>query len=431
MGRKLTFAIAVALFCIQQGNAEEEGGTKVTTSGFVYYQIGQIERSFDKGSSYGAWDKAWEQHCNFRLTVDAVVQKHLRIIAGVEMGWFTMVNGRGASGVFQKDIAFKEGQGIYTFGEDPANPNPILQVALGYFPFKYNPQATNMGEYLFSYRTGAYPPYIINDFDNCKARLLGLRISSTLSDTQLGSLRQYLLLTSEMTMAPYGDYSLSYLVGVKYQKLLDIGGGICFNRLLSADPKLTDSMGGIVYDNQFNPVFVNGDTLDTLRYTLRAIKLMARITFDPKQLLPPLPFFGTEDGKIYCETAVLGLKNYGSMYYDKVSKRTPLMVGFNIPVCNVLDFLSLEYERFSYPMMNDIANANSPLPTGGIDDVSKYNMNHWSLFAQKTVVKGFTIKGLIGKDHYRTVDAGGNPYKVEPLRKNGDWHYNLRFMYSF
>ena len=81
-----------------------------------------------------------------------------------------------------------------------------------------------MGEYLFSYRTGAYAPYIINDFDNCKARLLGLRISSTL----FGSFKNDILLTSEMTVGsgsgkgnwPIDDYSLSWLTGYKVKKAI-------------------------------------------------------------------------------------------------------------------------------------------------------------------------------------------------------------------
>jgi len=43
----------------------------------------------------------------------------------------------------------KESQGIYSFGDLD---QPWLQLAAGYFPFKYNPQASNLGEYL--YRSG-------------------------------------------------------------------------------------------------------------------------------------------------------------------------------------------------------------------------------------------------------------------------------------
>ena len=127
-----------------------------------------------------------------------MVRERLRIIAGTELGIATVAKGNGGGNSASTGFSLKEAQGIYTFGDDPKN--PPLQIALGYFPFKYNPQATNMGEYLFSYRTGSYPPYIINDFDNCKARLLGLRVSSALLLPPLISLHGDVLFTSEMTV---------------------------------------------------------------------------------------------------------------------------------------------------------------------------------------------------------------------------------------
>jgi len=45
--------------------------------------------------------------------------------------------------------------------------------------------------------------------------------------------------------------------------------------------------------------------------------------------------------------------------------------------------------------------------------------------------KGFAVKGIIGKDHFRTIDAGGSVTKSESLRGNDNWHYVVRFMYSF
>ena len=73
----------------------------------------------------------------------------------------------------------------------------------------------------------------------------------------------------------------------------------------------------------------------------------------------------------------------------------------------------------------------TPMPNTTQDEYSSQQMFRWSLFAQKTVTKGFCIKGLVGKDHFRTVDAGGGVTNEELLRGNGNWHYNLRFMYQF
>ena len=422
------FVIYAAALCFQAVRAEETD-VKVTPSGFAYYQIGQLVSTSDPiGNTTGLSDKPWDQHANFRLTLEGVVRERLRIIAGVELGIATFAGGAGHPTTIKTAFSLKEAQGIYSFGEDLKT--PPLRIALGYFPFKYNLQATNMGEYLFSYRTGAYAPYIINDFDNCKSRLWGLRVSSAF----FGGLRQDLLLTSEMSVGnttsmttdfgttantAVGDYSLSYLVGYTFTNIFDIGAGISLNRLLSIDPSQTNS-GDTVYDK-------NGDKVPL---TWKSTRLMARFTIDPKQFLSEdfLNLLGKEDGKLYAETAILGTKNYGTVYND-IYKRWPFMAGINVPAFKTLDFLSLEMEYFGWT--GNLSILQTPLPDLTQDEFSGQQMFRWSLFAQKTVVKGFCIKGLVGKDHFRTVDAGGSVTNEELLRGIGNWHYNLRFMYQF
>jgi hypothetical protein len=427
MNHKIAFLIA-AIVLLFRASFSGEPDKKVTMSGFAYYQFGQLVNTSDPaGDLTGLPDKSWDQHANFRLTLDATVQQRLRIIAGAEFGMATFAKGGGGGNQLTAGFSPKEAQGIYTFGNDPSSASPVLQTAIGYFPFKYNPQATNMGEYLFSYRTGSYPAYIINDFDNCKARLLGMRVSSTI----LGSLKQDLLFTSEMTVGnngnnPAGDYSLSYLVGYKTKKLINCGAGICFCRLIPLNPTLTTPADNIAYNKDGTPVIENGDTL---RLTLRSTKLMARVAFDPKALFPALSFFGDEDLKLYSELAVLGVKNYGIEYSD-ILKRIPVMIGFNVPTLKELDVLSLEMEYFGYPG-NTTISQGTPEPNPTQDAFSMQQMFRWSFFAQKTLTKGILVKALIGKDHFRTVDAGGSVTNEEVLRGRDNWHYVLRCIYQF
>jgi hypothetical protein len=431
MNCKSLIIIGGAALCFQAANAED-GDIKINPSGFAYYQIGQLVSTSDPtGTITGLPDKSWDQHANFRLTLEGKVRERLRIIAGAELGMATFAKGAGGGNSVSTAFSLKEAQGIYSFGKDLKD--PYAQFAIGYFPFKYNPQATNMGEYLFSYRSGAYAPYIINDFDNCKSRLLGLRISSTV----FGSFRNDVLLTSEMPVGsgkgnwPLGDYSLSWLTGYKFNKIFDAGAGICLNRLIPIDPSQTSPASAIAQDSAGLPIIQNGDTL---HMTMKAIKLMARFSFDPKQFLPEeiVNLFGKEDGKLYMETAILGLLNYGAYYnYDDVLRRWPVMVGFDIPTTKWgLDVFSLELEYYGWQDNLTIAQG-TPMPNTTQDEYSSQQMFRWSLFAQKTVTKGFCIKGLVGKDHFRTVDAGGGVTNEELLRGNGNWHYNLRFMYQF
>lgn len=434
--------IPAAFLCLQAAYAGESG-SKVTPSASIYYQIGQLEKTFDQTT----WpNKTLDQRCDVRLAFSAEVQKHLRIIAGVELAMVTQVQpprGNQSTGTTTTNSYTlpREGQGIYTFGIDPEK--FPLQIALGYFPFKYNPQASNMGEYLF--RTGTYPPFIINDFDNCEARLLGLRVSSTF----FANLRMDMLFSSETYYNPLGDYSLSCLVGYKVKKIVDAGAGISLSRLFPLDPKQTTPHNdyNIIYEKDgMTPVIENGDTL---HYTYKGTKLMARCSFDPKQLLlSPDLFglaFGPEDGKLYFETTVLGLKNQGA-YFNDIMRRWPYMIGFNIPVFKALDLLSLEMEYFdcNYDQFSFPPSTTSPKENMGYDKWAIENRFHWSLFAQKTIVNGLSIKGLIGKDHYRNtgsatpwagvdnpVGTGSNVGGGEFLIAKGDWHYSVRVMYSF
>jgi hypothetical protein len=435
MNGKRSFLIPAALLLLKAAYAGDPD-IKVKPSASVYFQIGQLEQTFAPSQTWP--DKTWDQRCDLRLNLNATVQERLRIIVGAEAAMITQVQppvgGQAAGTTSTSSYAFpREGQGIYTLGDEEEN-SP-LQIALGYFPFKYNPQASNMGEYLF--RTGTYPPFIVNDFDDCEARLLGLRVSSRL----FGMLRLDGLFTSETYFNPQGDYSLSLLAGFKPGKIIDVGAGFSWSRLLPLDPKQTTR--GIVYNSDnTTPVIENGDTL---RYTFKGIKFMARVSFDLKQFLPEdlVNVFGKEDGKLYSEAAILGFKNYGS-YYDDLFKRCPIMVGFNIPTTKWgLDILSLELEYFSFNY-DLFAFPPGQTPTDGLnrDNFVSDNMFHWSLFAKKNVIGGLSIKGLIGKDHYRNTGSTApwagvdNPVGLgtnggELCVAHGDWHYSLRVMYSF
>ena len=399
---------------------------QISPHGFVYFQVGQFEQTWNNGGSGNSPDKTWDERFDIRLGLSAVIDQRLQVIAGGEIPIFirqststsgSQVNGGNAPTLGSTtggENQFKEAQGIYTFGDNPKSKTPPLQIALGYFPFKYDASATNLGEYLFSNRTGAYPPYIITDFDNCQARLLGLRMSGWLIDR----IRLDMLLTSEnnTTVGVLGDLTLSFLAGYKLGSILDCGAGVSFYRLVPVDPALE---------------------IEDSPYTLQGVKLMARCSFDPKSLLPDevSGVFGRQDLKIYGEAAILGLKDYrdssaGTFYYDTLRQRIPIMIGFNFPTFKVLDVLSLEGEYYDFPHQDGILGTADPLPLtiGNFPNQQKY---HWSIWAQKTVVKGFAITGLIGKDHFRWVNQDGSTTLDDLLEANGNWHYNVRAMFSF
>jgi hypothetical protein len=368
----------------------------------------------------------------------------------------------------------KEAQGIYSFFDSE---NSIIQMSLavGYFPFKYNPESKNLGEYLF--RTGSYPEYIITDFDFPKARLMGFNFSCTLlKDLQLNA-----LFTSEYVEPPYFDYSLSFVAGYSFlNKMFDVGAGISFDRLLPMRPEVTQD-ASYVMDNKNNYVIENGDTL---HYTKQGTKLMGRLTFDPKPLLPFAEKLGPEDGKLYGEMAVLGTKNYGA-YYPDILKRMPVMCGFNLPTFPIITYglvpLGLYWGIHSKNDIKVLIAGCTFLVTGlgftilenvwedfiqkklrldilsgeieyfGCDPAQRHNIQtspnnarpdvypygqprsytKWSFYAQKTIVKGWSIIGLIGRDHFRGMDPVGNYDPLERMNGPDDWHFNLRIKYTF
>jgi hypothetical protein len=389
----LLFCAAILFVAGIVFGAEEDSDIKIIPHGFAYYQIGQIEQMTPPDPSLMV--KMFDQHFNGRLTLEAVINQKLRIIVGGE----SELSSTGAKDISQKIIPFilKEAQGIYSFGKPE---KPYLRIAAGYFPYKYNPESSNLGEYLL--RSGAYPGYIITDFDFAKARLMGFDVSCS----AIENLSTDLLFTSEYREPPFFDYSLSGVVGYKlFGKILDIGAGINFNRLIAIVPSLTTNKG---------------------------IKAMGRLTFDPKPFLPFADMLAQNECKVYGEMAILGFKNYGQ-YYADISQRMPIMAGFNLPNFKMLDILSFEMEYYKQDT-NYIANtpnASSLVIPDDYPPAAARSFYKWSFYGVKTITKGLAIKGLIGRDHFRGTDPVGNYDVKEHMNGPGDWHYKLRIMYSF
>lgn len=423
------FAFIVPLLVL----GDEEPAKKPTYGGFAYYQFGQIEKSVGAVAASGTSDKGWDQHVNLRFTFDAQIQSSVRLIGGAEFGMATLANGGGNGTSVQTGFSLKEAQGIYTKGDFNT---PLFQAAVGYFPYKYDTYATNFGEYLFGYRANAYAPYIINDFDNCKSRLLGLRLTTCMS-TESHLLKLDGLFTSEVPVGAgdeinksAGDYTLSFLVDDKMFKCVDLGVGVSFYRLIPLDPSQTTPTTGFPVLDDSNRAVIQSNG-DTMQLTMQSTKLMLHFSVDPKNFLPDglATMLSKDDGILYSEVAVLGLKNYGK-YYSDILKRIPVLVGFNFPCFNALDLLSIELEYFGWNGSLFIIPGNAT-PDFTDDGYLSQQMFRWSIFSQKTITKGFAVKGLVGKDHFRTVNAGGAVLGAESLRGVGDWHYVVRFIYSF
>ncbi len=216
--------------------------------------------------------------------------------------------------------------------------NDTLLAELGYFPFKYNPQSTNLGEYLF--RSGTYPGWLISGFEHSidRPKLGGVHLAHVLGSSV--RLRQDLIVNTELDVYPYHDINLTYIATPSFGKLFNFSLGVEFARLIAVDPPKTTLGLDPFYRNRYDAKigYIDTTTGDTIRYTFKGTKLMCRGTLDFKEFFGGANgFFGKEDLKFYGEAAWLGVKNYAG-WYEEPKERVPAMLGFNWPTHQLLSY---------------------------------------------------------------------------------------------
>jgi hypothetical protein len=301
------------------------------------------------------------------------------------------------------------------------------RVGAGLFPYKYNPDAVNLGEYLF--RSGPYPTYIMTGgysfVNSASASLQGLK-----SRFEGGNLTVDVFFVTETVMPPLYDFSLAGVVRYSaFDGLLDVGAGVNFKRLVPVRPSKTTLQdpfhnnayfkgpdgeyysGNLAYyrneaDFYSGKLGASTNSQDSAYYQPRAqaarerhntvrawmspdsaqyidpdyeyytqsgVIVTAQAAVDLKKLLPALPALGAEDLRLYTEVAVLGVKNY-PVFYENRQERMPVMVGFNFPTFGLFDLLALQYEYFASPHPNSYSesitsNGATPEFVAGNDDL--------------------------------------------------------------
>jgi hypothetical protein len=333
----------------------------------------------------------------------------------------------------------------------------------GYFPFKYNQQSTNLGEYLF--RSGTYPGVLVSGFEHSIDRPKIAGVHGAWKPVSFAKIDA--IMNTELDIYPLHDIHATVIASGAAPKIGSLSFGVQFAHLISVDDKkLTpgtdkgyhprvDQWVGYVDPNsaQINPV--SGDTTyDTTLYTFRGTKLMARATLDIRGLIEhftgALPFFGQEDLKVYGEGAILGVKNYPG-WYNKRSERIPTMAGINLPTFKILDVLSVEVEHYPSPYWNSqefIWKSHSPVPYTGVNGSAGMNYRawadslgttnddiKWSIYASKKFAKWFRLSGQVACDHTpRNWYTAGPPSFVkytEMVPRTEDWYFMLRTSFYF
>jgi hypothetical protein len=333
------------------------------------------------------------------------------------------------------------------------------RVGLGLFPYKYNRDAANLGEYLF--RTGPYPTYILTGgysfVNSASIPLQGLK-----SRYQAGDVSLDVMLVTETTMPPQYDLSLAGVLRYKaFDGLLDLGAGVNFKRLVPIRPSRTS-----VRDPYHNNAYFKGPDgeyytgnlayyrnerdfylQDTVRYaqeyqrsratfdsvsawtaaggtftpdydyyTQAGVVVTATAAVDLKKVIPLPVALKPDDLRVFAEVGLLGVKNY-PVFYEKRTERMPIMAGINLPAFGVLDLLAVQYEYFPSPHPDSYVesiqtNGAVPAFAQSNDFLLSENMygdglsrddHSWSILARKTVTRGLTFSAQIARDHARMV----------------------------
>lgn len=318
--------------------------------------------------------------------------------------------------------------------------NDSIEIRFGYFPVKYNPEAVNLGEYLF--RSNAYPPLLVSGFEIAdKVTLAGIH-SGFRNNTSSGCYKADLFFNTETDLYPTMDLSLTALIGyTSPEKFIDFSTGVSFFHMIPFDKKRIKPANSGTYTTQ-SASFVDSVTGDTTDYTFKGTKAAARITLDPKVFIGS-GILGENDLKLYAEVAVLGIKNYPGWYNNR-KERIPIMIGFNLPAFKILDVFAAEIEYYPMPYQNSFQfmwKSNSPVPYfntyAGIDYYSDWSRKtdddwKWSLYASKKI-KNLRISGQIASDHTSRASymPAGKKVYTEICPRTKDWSYVIRCGFFF
>ena len=413
---------ALAAFPAFPSPTDTTDDKKMTFFGCMHYSFGEMESGTYEGQEL---THVWLQRLVGDLTLKAKPYDRLTLYLGAEVDLNFSI-----SEAYQYMETLIRYVNIYPFHFEGVvsvldKPNAKLDIGIGSFPYKYNSESRDLGEYLF--RSNCYPPNLITAFDFSEAWLTGARIHNTL----FNRFTQDLFLIIETNYPPVQDYSLAYVASGQIGYGLELGAGVDFHHLFSVNeakttPHTPDNMHIDSSTSTMHP--------DTGYYTFRGIKLMGRLCFDPKALFSA-DFFGKEDLRLYSEVAMLGLKDYPG-YYTNLSERIPVMVGFNFPCFKVLDVLAVEVEYYSNPYANSYANqlppsaqgqaAHLPIPYGQND----YNWK-WAVYATKTFFRNCSLIFQVADDHMRSREASLYAADMTESLHHGDWYYMGKVKFTF
>jgi hypothetical protein len=427
--------------------AQESGPTLKPMKVFASYEGGQVE-DFDKdisGPVPGENKRLMSQSAVWFLQ-EARLSENARVYLGVGgMYFFILPSEQNPFSSGQRSaFGLTDAHAEFDFGMRE-NGDHLLRLKTGIFPYKYNEDAKNLGEYMF--RTYAYPN-IISTGGLMLVNSAAAQLSGVSAGTKFMGLTNELLLTVKTDQVPTTALSLTDIVSYNIGGFLTVGAGYMFDNFYSADgiakgnaiPRATfqqsyyyEMADGTyeLYDPNAPPT---GTVVDSGNFSFVSQKAMWRASADLGNVISLVApgVIASNTFKLYYEGILMGVENR-PIFYEKRKDRIAHMVGVNIPTFGVLDVLSGELEYCSNPYAPDMANAVGYLSaTPATNRGSDFHSDDlkWSLYARKTLIPGFSVTAQAARDHTRMTDFRGKMSDLEVLYQRDHWYWALQMSYS-
>lgn len=459
MMKRFAFPIVFFAFSFVSFDAilAEEIAVNYTPVGYGGFEVGQIGKGFYKlgSNAPSSIQHIWQQRAYCVLGFNYLAKERLEMeITGGGLFSFSepQVGSDPTTMQTRQFFYIQSAFAKYPFGNVE---DPFLQLQLGYFPYKYNPDARNLGEYMF--RTNTYPLVIYSDFDYCQVNMLGVRAKVNLFNNLLSN---DLLLNSELLGVPVQDWSLSDILGFNFLNIAQASLGGSLTHFLSIyngsgysnawndrffgnrDNLAEDEKANFMTQRKIKEIVITGSTADTLWDTTfidwQAIKLMARVSFDPKKLIP-LNIFGTNDLKLYAEANIIGLKDYPTWYSHR-KDRAIYSFGINLPGFKAIDMINLEGE-YCANRTNVYSDANLLVTGPTLKPITYESLNlsrnpwRWSLYLKKSLIDNHvSFIAQVARDHKKI-----NFYYfkreymsfIETLPEGDNWWWTFKTEFKF
>lgn len=431
--------VLLTMAAVSSASRAEDDKVKFSAAGWTQY--GQIAKSLDT-SEQKEMDGRAIQGTGAQFALSYQASERLQVNAGIGVGAGHVIAARAVQGFYAPMgvgpyVALANASFAFIDREDLN-----LSARAGLFPYDYAPEAQNLGLYLL--RGPVYPGLLTSGFETKYV----LPVANTLGfqfHNQIGGFEHDLLMTFDTDWFPYWDISPTYVAAYHAGKVARIGGGVQLYHYIPIDSKLTSpKTAGVAYVDTTNKA-----APETTYIEFKGIKFMANFAFDPKYLMgwdEGNGLLGPEDLKLYGELAVLGFdkdKAHNDIY-GPVSKRMPIMVGFNLPTFRFLDRLNVEVEYYGAPWVDDptiynhtSGNTVTPIPKLSALDTNDTKDNiKWSIYASKVIAGHVKLSAQAASDHYRPgifQGYGDNypPSNEVPFFSPKEWYWMTKIAYFF